>query len=120
MKNFLLVLIACMFATSSFAGQTWNSTFGKIVFDVHDGDNIVIGKYNAADNGKLFLLKKGGDNYFGFWTEKSSKYRCSSQVGGSYYWGRMLVRGSERSFSGKWGYCNRTPSKKWNGTFSHK
>jgi hypothetical protein len=79
----------------------WNTDFSKMTLR-HRG-NKIIGTYEYKD-GKIEGTVKG-NTLSGMWIQSNAN-------------GKFIFIMSEdgKSFSGKWGYNNDTPSGKWNGT----
>lgn len=90
---------------------TWGSSEGDITF--RQNGSKVSGRY-SQDNGEIIGRIKGSD-LDGYWIEDHSDKRCGSQKNGRYFWGKIQWRFDGDRFSGKWGYCEDSPSRQWTG-----
>lgn len=69
------------------------------------------------DNGRIFG-RVTGYKFDGYWAETNSSRRCSTAKDGTYHWGRYVMEfnSSYSSFTGRYGYCDDPPARKWDGT----
>jgi len=65
-------------------------------------------------NGRI-MGKLNGNTMAGYWVQDSSGRRCSYQKDNSFYWGKIVLNFTPRSFSGYWGYCEDEPRSGWRG-----
>ncbi len=89
----------------------WSSSEGDIRFQQQG--NRVAGRY-PTDNGEI-VGTLHSDTLSGYWIEDHSGERCATPKNGRYYWGKLELRFSGTSFSGKWGYCNGALTGNWGG-----
>lgn len=89
----------------------WNSSEGVINF--HQQGNRVAGRY-PNDNGEIVGVINN-DTLSGYWIEDNSAKRCSTAKNGRYHWGRLELRFSGNTFSGKYGHCDGVLTSPWGG-----
>lgn len=94
---------------------SYKTTYG-IWNPEYRGNGEYYGTY-PEDNGRIFGTA-ANHQFDGYWAETSSSRRCSSSKDGTYYWGRLVMAfdSTYSAFEGKYGYCDDTPSRKWDGT----
>lgn len=94
--------------------SVYSTTYGDWTPE-YRGSGEYWGRY-PEDSGRIFGTLSGY-TFDGYWAEGSSSQRCSTQKDGSYYWGRMVMsfNADYSSFEGKYGYCDATPSRGWDG-----
>ena len=76
--------------------------------------NQVAGRY-VMDNGEVTGTFTG-KTFDGFWIEDMAGVKCDYPRNGRFYWGKLRFDVQGNRFTGKWGYCDESPSKSWNGT----
>jgi len=69
----------------------------------------ITGRYNAADNGRLYLDEQQGI-ITGYWVENASDQPCGAKYQGSSHWGRIKVKLNQSGdkYIGSWGYCDNS------------
>ena len=92
--------------------DSFKTSWGTMTFNGRTSG--VLATY-TTDNGRVVGTRRGGV-FRAYWVEKHSARRCKTLKDGSYYWGRadFEIRGDR--ITGKWGYCNNTPTRSWSGT----
>lgn len=91
----------------------WETSEGKM--DLSQKGKQVSGTY-SQDDGRIegTVINK---TLNGYWIEAGSARQCSYRKQNSFYWGRISweIDAQERSFAGKWSYCDDEPSSNWTG-----
>jgi hypothetical protein len=108
------------------ADEVWVSDYGKVVYQADRGKT-AIWTYGNGSLGTLFIeglagqIKERG-TYYGYWSQSSSKIRCSTYREGrdgkrTYYWGNLRIKFLDPEFPSRWtaeiGYCNQLPNLPW-------
>ena len=106
--------------TSAHNTSNWDSNWGPLEVK-YDADGIAIAYYADHKGGFIYLMHQGGNIYHGHWAKTKANKKCSGQKNGrdgvmTSYYGKFVVTVTEKSFSGKWGYCDATPTESWSGT----
>ena len=102
--------------------STRTSTFGTLTDKMirKDEDMGIDGTFD--DGGKIITKENSAtDRFEGIWTTPKGEQPCSTEQGGTKNWGKIWFKLSEmgRTFTGKWGYCDKEPDQdftaKWDG-----
>lgn len=111
-------------------GNVYDTDFGEMTLEHWDRAGAK-GRYNGGDatagwfEGSREIGDSGPDGIdviTGYWHQKTAATRCSTEKGGTYYWGTMrfhFVR-DRSSFLGFWGTCEGTTLDRWNGEFARR
>ncbi len=92
---------------------TWATDQNSAIMRLKLHQNGIDGVY-SSDNGKIWG-KMVGDTLIGYWSENSSNRRCSIPKHNNYYWGKVELKFTQKSFLGAWGYCNGELTHQWHG-----
>lgn len=110
METFLTLTLAPDTSTYTWTGE-WSGGLsltqnGAQVTGVEGGEKVV-GTINAAQ-------------FDGYWLDTSSRYKCNSERGGTFYWGRIrwVMSPNGKELVGGSSYCDADPSSgtNWNAT----
>lgn len=93
----------------------WNTTYGDMTFP-----NVSSGNLRAPYTGEkgTIIGNLSSSKLTGHWVEDASARKCTSQMEGSFYWGKMTFTFNSgfTTFNGTWGYCEEAPARSWTGT----
>jgi hypothetical protein len=119
------VLIFTSAPLTAIADETWNSNYGRVVYQSDRGKTAI---WNYP-GGTIFIEGLAGVNsnrgiYHGYWVGKSDIKCDTSREDGSgklnNSWGRFSIHFSVPNFpmpwQAKWSYCEAEPVFSWNGT----
>lgn len=103
-------VICC--AGSVRAESVYSQCCGPLYYHVHH-DGTITGDY-PKQSGQIYGSVSADDTARGIWTQPRSDHPCSHPRGGSYAWGRFVIRDvGGPGMSGEWGYCDQIPDQDW-------
>lgn len=99
--------------STSIIDGVWSTTeAGDVTF--RQTGNQLAGRY-VMDNGEI-TGTFNGKTFDGFWIEDMAGVKCGYPRNGRFYWGKFRFDVQGNHFTGKWGYCDESLSKSWDGT----
>jgi hypothetical protein len=89
---------------------TWNTNWGPMVLNVHDG-NQINGNYQFRDGQILGEVSSDGKTFIGVWREKPT-YQPPNDAGRL----RFMLSPDGTRFDGSWGFGDRDDQSPWTAT----
>ena len=96
---------------------TWETDYGLLTLKGNLSSKSVTGLYYDDSNGLGGKLKARYVQKVltGYWLQTNSEKKCSYKKFETNYWGKVSFQFTEKSFIGKWSYCDDEPYLRWNG-----
>lgn len=103
------VLSAGFLASPAWAEKATAGRFstnrGPLILYQGNQEHIAGFYYHQDQPAHLFLNRKSGGSYTGFWVQATSAQKCSKKKHGSLYWGTIKAGFKHGNFVALWNYC---------------
>jgi len=91
----------------------WSSPEWKAKLDFWQSGSRMLSYYRTNNDIGWFWAEASGDRYEGWWSETASNEKCSTKKNGTYYWGKLNFSIKGEKLTGRWSYCDKTPTAAW-------